>query len=76
MDVLTIGIAVPASMFIHMRSVSYVSWVILAVPVALIWAAVVLAVNAIFYRDKLGQMKNIVIGKIRRKSGKSGPVPE
>ena len=75
-DVLTIGIAVPASMFIHMRSVSYVSWVILAVPVALIWAAVVLAVNAIFYRDKLGQMKNIVIGKIRRKSGKAGPLPE
>ena len=75
-DALTVAIAVPASMFLPMRSVSYFSWVLLAIPVSLIWLVVVLIVNMVFYRDKLGQMKNRVMGKIRRKAGKAGAAVE
>lgn len=59
-DVLTVAIAGVLTFRIPMHSVSYLSWVLLAIIDAVIWAIVIVLVNTIFYR---AEMKH-VIGKL------------
>lgn len=49
-DILIFVVAYGISGFLKMNGVSYVDWVLLAVQVALVWLAVILAANAVFYR--------------------------
>lgn len=49
-DVMSIVIAVLASGQVTMDSVSYVSWIVMAVKVVTIWLAVMLPINLMFYR--------------------------
>lgn len=52
-DLLTVLPASLLSLLIPLRGVSYPAWILLAFEVAAVWAAVVLAVNLLFYREKL-----------------------
>lgn len=48
---------------LSMRSISYISWVLLAIEVAIMAAVVVFAVNFIFYQNRIKQLSS----KMRRK---------
>ena len=50
-DALTVILAVLASRWITMPSLSYVSWIVMAIKVALVWIAVMVSVNLVFYRQ-------------------------
>ncbi len=60
-DIATVIIAVATTCWIKMASVSYISWGIMAVEVALIWAAVIFIINLLCYRGKvLGLLKKVL----------------
>ncbi len=50
-DVFTVAVAAFATHWIQLGAVNYLSWVLMAVQVALIWLAVMIPVNLIFYRE-------------------------
>ncbi len=55
-DVLTTVLGVLATFKITMLSVSYLSWFVTAVAVAAVWALVTVAVNLIFYKNRLNEI--------------------
>lgn len=50
-DTLSVVLSILASYWITMSSISYASWIVMAVKVALIWIAVILTINLAFYRQ-------------------------
>lgn len=62
-DIVTVIIAALATFKIPMLSVSYSAWCIQAAEVFICWFIIVLAINCIFYRDKV----SFVFGKLKRK---------
>lgn len=54
---------------IPMFSQSYLGWFVLAVIVALIWAAVIVAVNLLFYREELSYYSRKLTGRLLRRRG-------
>ncbi len=71
-DAISVILAVTASTWITMPSVSYVSWVIMAVKVALIWLAVMIPINFVFYREYVVQPAYAVREKIMKMFRKVG----
>ena len=65
-DVLTVAIAGVLTFRIPMRSVSYLSWVLLAIIDAAIWATVIVLVNTIFYREEIKHVIGKLIKSFRR----------
>ncbi len=59
-DIITSLLGVSASIWISLPSISYLSWIMLAIEVASIWCIVVLAVNLIFFRVKLNYLVRII----------------
>ncbi len=55
-DLITVAVGVAASGWLTLQSVSYLSWVWMAVQAACIWLAAVVAVNALLYRQQLAQL--------------------
>ncbi len=73
-DIISVILAVIASTWITMPSVSYVSWVIMAVKVALIWLAVMIPINLAFYRRYVVQPVYTVKKKIMKMFRKIGGI--
>ena len=65
-DVLTVAIAGVLTFRIPMRSVSYLSWVLLAIIDTAIWATVVVLVNIIFYRAEIKHVMSKLANFFRR----------
>ena len=63
-DAITVGLCVLATFRLKLVSVSYLSWVLLAVPTALIWMGIIIAVNLIFNFDKIKFVVSAVKGKV------------
>lgn len=62
-DALIATIAYPLASKITMINVSYGAWIIMALKAVVIWGAVVLVVNYIFYRSDV----NVFLGKLKTK---------
>lgn len=72
-DALTAVVASLLSSFISLNSLTYLGWVMMAVPVALIWITVIAAVNNIFYREMLIKLCDSVKSRLLRKNnGRQG----
>ncbi len=69
-DAITVGLAIAATFRIGMLSVSYLSWVILAVEVAAIWAAVIFLVNLVFYNGNMMKFMRGLLNKFKSKKKK------
>lgn len=65
-DAVTVVIAAWLSHFVLVGTDNYLAWVILAVKVSLIWAAVIVLVNLVFYREKLQALARKVTAKLSR----------
>lgn len=65
-DLITVAIAGELTYRIPMRSVSYVSWVLLAIIDATIWTTVIVLVNTIFYRSEMKNVMGKFISVFRR----------
>lgn len=62
-DILTVVVCVMISMPVKLSSISYFSWFIMAIEIAVIVSIVVIIVNLIFYRSKLIKMRNKILHK-------------
>lgn len=65
-DVLTVAAAGVLTFRILMHSVSYLSWFLLAIIDAAIWATVIALVNTIFYREEIKHVIGKLIKSFRR----------
>lgn len=65
-DVLTVAAAGVLTFRIPMHSVSYLSWFLLAIIDAAIWATVIALVNTIFYREEIKHVIGKLIKSFRR----------
>ena len=65
-DAITVVLMWVATMWIDMRSVSYLSWFIMALEVAGIGLLVVTVVNLLFYRDQILDVCKYIKRKIRK----------
>ncbi len=52
-DIITVMIAVTSTFLISLTSVNYLSWVVMALKIVLIWSAVILVVNYFCYRERV-----------------------
>ena len=59
-DVITVAIAGALTFRIPIKSVSYISWVILAIIDSLIWGGVIVLVNCIVYKSEMKRVKEII----------------
>lgn len=71
-DIITVLAGAAATIWITLSSVNYISWMILAVEVAIIWLLVVVGINAIFYRDKVVKLVVKMKGAVMKRFNKSG----
>lgn len=69
-DALSVVAAALASSWITMSSISYVSWVVMAIKVALIWLAVMVLINWVFYRQYAVKPAYAIKEKLMRNSTK------
>lgn len=65
-DVITAAAAGVLTFRIPLRSLSYASWIMLAIIDALIWAAVIVIMNMIFYRSEMKRVISKGLNLIRR----------
>lgn len=71
-DASSIIVAILACCWITMISVSYVSWVVMAVKVAVVWLAVMISINLVFYRQYVVKPAYAVKEKIMKLFRKAG----
>lgn len=64
-DAITVVIASVLTFRIPLKSVSYVAWLMLAITDAVIWGVVVVAVNFIFYKTELMQIKDSLVKRMK-----------
>lgn len=62
-DVMTVLVAVYVSSYIEKCELSYVSWAVMAVKVALVWGISSILVNSLFYLEKVAHLFNSMIRK-------------
>ena len=48
-----------------MPEATYIQWIVLAIKIAIIWLAIILVINAIFYRDKTKSMARMIYAKVK-----------
>lgn len=65
-DVLTVVIGFFATKMLSLHTVTYISWVFLAVKISAVWVAIVLVLNFIFYRNKISGLFGKIGSKIRK----------
>ena len=73
-DALSVVLSVAASYGITMSSASYLSWVVMAVKVALVWITVMIPINFIFYRQYITKPAFEIKEKIMKLLKKRGGV--
>ena len=62
-DLITVAISAFACHWITLENVNYISWILMAIKIALIWIIVTICVNCIFYRKR---MKNLFKGLLQK----------
>lgn len=65
-DGVTVCIAALICTLFSLSSVTYASWVFLAIKVALVWAVIIMVVNYLFYRDKMQRLLRKLYGKYKK----------
>ena len=55
-DIITAVSAALATFWIPMMSISYLSWILMAAEIAIIWIVIIVAFNIIFYKDKMAKL--------------------
>lgn len=55
-NLITVVLASGISSIIEMKNVTYLSWIVMAVQVAVMWAVTIIAVNMLFNRDRMMQL--------------------
>ena len=66
-DCLTVLLGFFATRMFALPEATYIQWIILAIKMAIIWVAIVLAINAIFYRDKTKSVAYMIYAKVKRR---------
>jgi len=59
-DIITVILMFVATKFINLGSISYPSWVMMAIKIASISAIIVILINFVFYRDKITKLPYIL----------------
>lgn len=62
-NAITVVAANGVSSMIEMKDVTYLSWIVMAVQVAVIWVMVVAGVNMLFYRERVMQLYRKILRK-------------
>ena len=65
-DALTVIIGVFATRVLSLHTVTYISWVLLAVKTSAVWVIIVLVLNFIFYGNKISGLFGKIRSKIRK----------
>lgn len=65
-DALTVAIGFFATKMLSLHTVTYISWVFLAVKTSAVWVAIVLVLNFIFYGNKISGLFGKIGSKIRK----------
>lgn len=65
-DALTVTIGFFATKMLSLHTVTYISWVFLAVKTSAVWVAIVLVLNFIFYGNKISGLFGKIGSKIRK----------
>ena len=65
-DVITVAIAGTLTFKIPMKSISYISWVVIAIIDAVIWGIVIVLVNCIVYKSEIKHVKETLFKRIHR----------
>lgn len=65
-DASTVAIGFFATKMLSLHTVTYISWVFLAVKTSAVWVAIVLVLNFIFYRNKISGLFGKIGSKIRK----------
>lgn len=66
-DIATVVLCGLCTSFISMNSVSYISWVIMAIEVAVIWLLIMAVINMLCYKDKVLKLLGVLKSRIVRK---------
>lgn len=64
-DLITLFLALLVCSHLSLKSISYLSWIVLAVKVAVVFLIAILAVNYLFYREKTIKLISKVIRRIK-----------
>ncbi len=67
-DLLTVVVALIATLHIPLLSDNFLYWALLAVETLAVWCVVALIINIIFYRDRVAKLYAIVKSKVKKKS--------
>ena len=65
-DLLVSIIAISLSLLMPYKSNSYVTWIILAIIVTIIWGGVEIIVNLLFYKNEMLELKDLIAKRISR----------
>ena len=65
-DVVTFVLAYLTTQFVVTDVVTYIDWVKIAIPVAIMWASTILIVNGIVYTNNIKTLFGIVLNRVRR----------
>ena len=66
-DIISLGIILVGSSFMNLYTNNYVEWILCAIKVVLFAGIIILAINGIFYRDKLKLLFMKLINMVKRK---------
>lgn len=64
-DCFTVLLGFIATRMFTMPEATYIQWIVLAIKIAIIWLAIILVINAIFYRDKTKSMARMIYAKVK-----------
>lgn len=65
-DAITVAIGFFATRMLSLHTVTYISWVFLAIKTSAVWVIIVLVLNFIFYRNKISGLFGKIGSKIRK----------
>lgn len=60
-DIIGATAGAAATFWLSLQSISYLSWILMAAEVAIIWLAVLTVINVIFYHDKMMKLIQKVV---------------
>ena len=65
-DALTVAIGFFATRMLSFHTVTYISWVLLVIKTSVVWVAIVIVLNFIFYRNKIIGLFGKIGSKMRK----------
>lgn len=66
-DSITVIIAFTATRWIHMNTITYLSWLVMAIEVVIVVSICIVVVNSVIYKDRMLRLLSMGKGMIKRK---------